>query len=174
MTPHLLLLMLEILAAGALISVLIYLFNTWIKHRERSWMFALKQDNNKALAPLRISAYERIIVMLERITPQAMVMRVSANSSNAAFLHIDLTKALREEFEHNISLQMYVSDECWNKVKRAREETGELYKVAFTRVKADSSAAEYAREILHLEATVGNSAIREAIMAVRSEITKHF
>jgi hypothetical protein len=166
--------MLEILAAGALISVLIYLFNTWIKHRERSWMFALKQDNNKALAPLRISAYERIIVMLERITPQAMVMRVSANSSNAAFLHIDLTKALREEFEHNISLQMYVSDECWNKVKRAREETGELYKVAFTRVKADSSAAEYAREILHLEATVGNSAIREAIMAVRSEITKHF
>lgn len=174
MTPHLLLLMLEILAAGALISVLIYLFNIWIKHRERSWMFALKQDNNKALAPLRISAYERIIVMLERITPQAMVMRVSANSSSAAFLHIDLTKALREEFEHNISLQMYVSDECWNKVKRAREETGELYKVAFTRVKADSSAAEYAREILHLEATVGNSAIREAIMAVRSEMTKYF
>lgn len=174
MTPHLLLLMLETLAAGALISVLIYLFNTWIKHRERAWMFILKQDNNKALAPLRISAYERIIVMLERITPQAMVMRVSANSSNAAFLHIDLTKALREEFEHNISLQMYVSDECWSKVKRAKDETGELYKVAFTRVKADSSSAEYAREILHLEATVGNSAIREAILAVRSEMGKYF
>ena len=166
--------MLEILAAGAFISVMIYLFNAWIKHRERAWMFALKQDNNKALAPLRISAYERIIVMLERVTPQAMVMRVSATSSNAAFLHIDLTKALREEFEHNISLQMYVSDECWNKVKRAREETGELYKVAFTRVKADSSAAEYAREILHLEATVGNSAIREAVVAVRAEMAKHF
>lgn len=174
MTPHLLLLMLEILAAGAFISVMIYLFNAWIKHRERAWMFTLKQDNNKALAPLRISAYERIIVMLERVTPQAMVMRVSATSSNAAFLHIDLTKALREEFEHNISLQMYVSDECWNKVKRAREETGELYKVAFTRVKADSSAAEYAREILHLEATVGNSAIREAVVAVRAEMAKHF
>ena len=83
-------------------------------------------------------------------------------------------KDLREEFEHNISLQMYVSDECWNKVKRAREETGELYKVAFTRVKADSSAAEYAREILHLEATVGNSAIREAVVAVRTEMAKHF
>jgi hypothetical protein len=166
--------MLEILAAGAFISVMIYLFNAWIKHRERAWMFTLKQDNNKALAPLRISAYERIIVMLERIRPQAMVMRVSATSSNAAFLHIDLTKALREEFEHNISLQMYVSDECWNKVKRAREETGELYKVAFTRVKADSSAAEYAREILHLEATVGNSAIREAVVAVRAEMGRHF
>jgi hypothetical protein len=174
MTPHLLLLMLEILAAGAFISVMIYLFNAWIKHRERAWMFTLKQDNNKALAPLRISAYERIIVMLERITPQAMVMRVSATSSNAAFLHIDLTKELREEFEHNISLQMYVSDECWNKVKRAREETGELYKVAFTRVKTDGSAAEYAREILHLEATVGNSAIREAIVAVRAEMGRHF
>jgi hypothetical protein len=166
--------MLEILAVGGVISVIIYLFNVWIKHRERSWMFALKQDNNKALAPLRISAYERIIVMLERITPQAMVMRVSATSTNAAYLHMDLTKALREEFEHNISLQMYVSDECWSKVKRAREETGELYKVAFTRVKADSSSSEYAREILHLEATVGNSAIREAIVAVRAEMGRHF
>jgi hypothetical protein len=174
MTSHLLLLMLEILAVGAIVSVIIYLFNLWIKHKERSWMFALKQDNNKALAPLRISAYERIIVMLERITPQAMIMRMASNSSNAAYLHLDLTKALREEFEHNISLQMYVSDECWSKVKRAREETGELYKVAFTRVKADSSAAEYAREILHLEATVGNSAIREAIVAVRAEMVKHF
>ena len=174
MTPHLILLMLEVLAIGALVSVIIYLFNMWIKHRERAWMFTLKQDNNKALAPLRISAYERIIVMLERITPQAMVMRYSASSTHAAYLHMDLAKALREEFEHNISLQMYVSDECWDKVKRAREETGELYKVAFTRVKADSSAAEYGREILHLEATVGNSAIREAIMAVRSEMGKYF
>jgi len=174
MTPHLIFLMLEILAAGAIISVLMYLFNAWIKHRERAWMFTLKQDNNKALAPLRISAYERIIVMLERITPQAMVMRVSATSSNAAFLHIDLAKALREEFEHNISLQMYVSDECWSKVRRAKDETGELYKVAFTRVKADSTASEYAREILHLEATVGNSAIREAVVAVRAEMSKHF
>jgi hypothetical protein len=174
MTPHLLLLMLEVLAVGAIVSVIIYLFNTWIKHRERSWMFALKQDNNKALAPLRISAYERIIVMLERITPQAMVMRHSAGSTHAAYLHMDLAKALREEFEHNVSLQMYVSTECWEKIKRAREETGELYKIAFTRVKADSSAAEYGREILHLEATVGNSAIREAIIAVRSEMAKYF
>jgi hypothetical protein len=174
MNPSLLLLMLEVLALGALISIILYLFNTWIKHRERAWMFALKQDNNKALAPLRISAYERIIVMLERCTPQAMVMRLSTSSSNATFLHLDLTKELREEFEHNISLQMYVSEECWNKVKRAKEETGELYKVAFTRVNAGSSASDYAREILHLEATVGNSAIREAIVAVRSEMGKHF
>ena len=174
MTPQLLLLMLEILAIGALVSVVIYLFNMWIKHRERACMFILKQDNNKALAPLRISAYERIIMMLERTTPQTMVMRLSVTSSNAAYLHMDLTKALREEFEHNISLQMYVSDECWSKVKRAKEETGELYKVAFTRVKADSSAAEYAREILHLEAAVGNSAIREALLAVRSEMARYF
>ncbi len=174
MTPQLLLLTLEILAIGAIASVVIYLFNLWIKHRERSWMFILKQDNNKALAPLRISAYERIVVMLERITPQSMVMRHSVTASNAAYLHMDLMRALREEFDHNISLQMYVSDECWNKVKRAREETGELYKVAFTRVKPDSSAAEFGREILHLEATVGNSAIREALVAVRMEMVKHF
>jgi hypothetical protein len=174
MTYSLLHLSIQVLVVGVLISIVIYIFNSWIKHRERSWVFILKQDNNKALAPLRISAYERIIVMLERSTPQAMVMRLSPTASNAAYLHLDLSKALREEFEHNISLQMYVSDECWNKVKRAREETNELYKVAFTRVKANSPASEFAREILHLEAAVGNSAIREAILAVRSEMGRYF
>ena len=174
MNPLFLSLIIKPLTIGAIVAIGVYLFKMWIRHRERAWMFALKQDNNKALAPLRISAYERIIVMLERITPQAMVMRLSPTVNNAAYLHLDLSKALREEFDHNISLQMYVSEECWNKVKRAREETGELYKIAFTRVKADTSSSDYAREILHLEATVGNSAIREAIVAIRLEMARHF
>jgi uncharacterized protein YggT (Ycf19 family) len=155
--------------------ILIYvLFSRWIKYRERSWAFILKQDNNKALAPLRISAYERIIVMLERISPQNLVMRYNSSTSSAAFLQMEMIKALREEFDHNVSLQMYVSVDCWEKVKKARDESRELIKMAFTRVRPESTALELSGEILKLESTVGTSAIREAIMAIRMDMAKHY
>lgn len=171
---HLLHLLMRLLVLATFIVLILYIFRTWLKHRERAWAFVMRQDNNKALTSLRITAYERIIVMLERITPQSMVMRHNMNSSSAALLQMELIRALREEFEHNISLQMYVSPECWEKVKRAKEETSELIKVAFTRVRPEGTAMEFSREILKLEATVSNSAIREAIFAVRMEMAKYY
>lgn len=162
---------------GVFISVIvliIYIFKRWLKHREREWAFVMRQDNNKSLAPLRITAYERIIVMLERITPQSLVMRHNLNSSSAALLQMELIRALREEFEHNVSLQMYVSIECWEKVRRAKDETGELIKVAFTRVRPEATSMEFSREILKLEAVVSNSAIKEAILAIRMEMAKYY
>lgn len=166
--------LLKIFGFIAVIVIVIILFNIWLKHKERSWAFLLKQDNNKALAPLRISAYERIVVMLERIAPQSLVMRHNTGNASAASMQMEMIRSLREEFDHNISLQMYVSQECWEKVKRAKEETSELVKVAFTRVKPDSSSLELSREILQLEAKVGNSAIREALLGIRIEMQKYF
>ena len=172
--PWILLLSIKLACFIAFLLVVVSLFNKWMKYRERAWAFTLKQDNNKALAPLRISAYERIVVMLERITPQSLVMRHNSGTSSAAFLQMDIIRGLREEFEHNVSLQMYVSPECWEKVKHAREETAELVKVAFTKVRPESSAMDLSREILKLEATVGNSAIREALLGVRMEMARYF
>jgi hypothetical protein len=171
---HFLHLLLRLLLFTAILILILYMFRRWLKHREREWAFVMRQDNNKALTSLRITAYERIIVMLERITPQSMVMRHNMNSSSAALLQMELIRALREEFDHNISLQMYVSHECWEKVKRAKEETSELIKVAFTRVRPEGTAMEFSREILKLEATVGNSAIREAIFSIRQEMAKYY
>ncbi|MCC6600622.1 MAG: hypothetical protein IT223_08085 [Crocinitomicaceae bacterium] len=150
------------------------LFERWTKHREREWAFLLKTENNKSMSPLRISAFERLIIMLERISPTALVMRQSINSSSAAMLQLELIKSIREEFEHNVSLQMYVSEITWSRIKKAKEETTELIKIAFTKVRPESSGAELCREIFKLEAAVGNSAIREAIQAVRAEVSKYY
>jgi len=77
---HIIGLSLKLALFATVIAVAVYLFNKWLKYKERSWAFLLKQDNNKSLAPLRISAYERIVIMLERITPQSLIMRLSAKA----------------------------------------------------------------------------------------------
>jgi len=145
-----------------------------IRHKEREWAFQLKSDRNKAFAPLKISACERLIVMLERITPTPLVMRQRISGSTAALLQLELMKAIREEFEHNVSLQMYVSEECWSAVKHAKDETTELLKIAFTKVRPESQAIEFSNEIFKLEAATGNAAIREAIKAIRADLENYF
>lgn len=163
-----------LLIITALITTTIVLFNKWLRFKERAWAFQLKQDNNKALAPLRISAYERVVIMLERIAPQALVMRLSTKAVTAGGLQMDLIKAIREEYDHNVSLQMYVSPECWERVRRAKDESAELIKVAYTKVRPESNALELSRAILALEAEVGNGSIKDALLGVRIEMTKYF
>lgn len=159
---------------ATIILTVVALFRQWLKHKERQWAFTLKQDNNKALAPLKISAYERIVVMLERISVQSLVLRHQSYSATASFLQLELVKSIREEFDHNVSLQMYVSQECWEKVKRAKEETSELIKVAFTRVRPESSSVDLTIEIMKLEAAVGGSAIKDALLSIRMEMGRYF
>lgn len=163
-----------LLIVAAILIICVLLFNKWLKYKERSMAFVLKQDNNKALASLRITAYERITIMLERITPQALVMRISPTAATAGNLQMQLMKAIREEFEHNVSLQIYVSQDCWNKVVKAKEDVSELIKVAFTKVNADSPAMELSRAILFLEQEVGNPSIQQALLAIRHEMAHHF
>jgi hypothetical protein len=166
--------MLKAVAFISVILLIILLFQQWLKHKEREWVFILKQDNNKALAPLKITAYERLVVMLERTSPQSLIMRHQSYSATASFLQLELIKALREEFDHNVSLQMYVSIECWDKIRRAKEETSELIKVAFTKVRPESSATDLIIEIMKLEAAVGTSAIKDALLSIRMEMARYF
>lgn len=165
---------LTLLVIGIILTVLVLLFNKWLRYKERSWAFELKRDNNKALASLRITAYERITIMLERLAPQALVMRLSSGASSAGYLQMDLMKAIREEFEHNVSLQMYVSPECWLRVERARDEVSELIKVAYTKVRPDSPAVDLSRAILFLENEVGNGGLKDALKGVRLEMAQYF
>jgi hypothetical protein len=160
------LLFLAALCALVFAAIVYIILQRYLKHREREWTFILKQDNNKAIAPLRITACERCVVMLERITPTSLVMRHNMRGASAAMLQLELIKSIREEFEHNVSLQIYVGPECWEKI--------ELIKVAFTRVSPESNAIELSGEIFKLEASVGNSAIRDAITGVRVEMARHF
>jgi hypothetical protein len=162
------------LALIAFFSLVYWMYNAWLQLQERKWTFTLKQDNNKALSSLRITAYERLTVMLERITPQAMVMRHNTGGMSAQALQLELIRAVREEFEHNVSLQIYVSADCWAKMIEAKAETTQLIKIAFTRLPSGHSALELSGEILRIEAEVGNPAIRQALHAVRIEMARNY
>jgi hypothetical protein len=89
------------------------------KRRERS----TTTDSVKVILPLRLQAYERIVLFLERITPNQLVTRLMDSNLTAREYHRVLIKSINEEFNHNISQQLYVSSGAWEMVKSAKEKT---------------------------------------------------
>lgn len=163
--------------ASAFIVLLLLIYRMvqlWIKHKERELAFQLKADNNKALSSLRITACERVIIMLERITPTSLVMRHNARAATASSLQLELIRSVREEYEHNVSLQLYVNDNTWIKIKDAKEEVLELIRLAYSKIPENGTGMDLSKEIFQIEALTGNQKIKAALEAVKNEITSRY
>lgn len=118
---------------------------------------------------LRIQAYERLVLYLERITPDALIMRLHQGGMSADALRSDMAKAIREEFEHNLSQQIYVSEGAWQKVLHAREETIQLINIAHKKMSEKSSGLEYSKLIFNILSEVGKTPNADALAAIRRE-----
>ena len=90
-------------------GVIYFIFQSFYAREERRLLVQIKSENNKVTLPSRLQAYERLVLLMERIAPGALVMRLNAASLNARQMHAELLKALRSEFDHNITQQVYVS-----------------------------------------------------------------
>jgi len=84
---------------------------------------------------VNFQAYERLVLFLERINPSNMVLRMHKNNASAQMLEADMVKSIREEYEHNLSQQIYFSDEIWKLIKLAKEETIKLISLLKSRAR---------------------------------------
>jgi len=83
---------------------------------------ALFQDAQDVTLRLRLQAYERLVIFIERITPRQLIPRVFEHSMSVRELQLAMTLSIRAEFEHNLSQQIYVSKNVWETVKNVKEQ----------------------------------------------------
>lgn len=150
-----------------------YLVKNFLDHESRKRVVDLKLANQTVITPIRLQAYERVILLLERINPTSMVMRLNKVGGAAAFQG-ELLKTVRTEYEHNLSQQIYMSAKSWDAVVKAKEETIKLINVASTRVTADSSAMELAQAIITVSSQLTELPTKAAIELIKKEIGKEF
>lgn len=134
----------------------------------------LKLDMQKTILPVRLQAYERLILLLERITPANLIIRVSQPGMTAAQLQTTLTQVLREEFDHNLSQQVYVSAKAWEDVKSAREELIRMINTAASAIPADATGADLATQIFTLSLQPGKQPLQFAIDQLKQEFNANF
>jgi len=107
----------------------------------------LKIEYSKTTLPLRLQAYERICLFLERISPNNMLIRVNDPAFTAGQLQQRINMEVRDEFNHNLSQQIYMSDDAWMLVKRTQEEIISIINKAGEKVDRNDRGIELAKRI---------------------------
>jgi hypothetical protein len=139
----------------------------------KSQVVAGRQGLQGTVLPIRLQAYERMVLLLERITPQNLVMRVN-NTATAGQLHQELLASIRAEFDHNLTQQVYISKSAWEAVKRSKEETIKLINIAASKVNDNDKGVELSKMVLELSMKLDKMPTQLAIDFLKEEAKSFF
>lgn len=130
--------------------------------------------SQKTILPIRLQAYERITLFLERISPESMIMRLALSDKSAKQLQSELLATIRAEFEHNLSQQVYISREAWEKVKNARSNTVSLINSAAEQIEGTASALTLSKMILDMMMEHRSTITAPALDYLKKEVQELF
>ena len=94
----------------------------WITKSMNEQALEATKASRTIVMPLRLQAYERMALFLERIDPNQLVLRIHAPGLTVAEEQNLLMTAIRSEYEHNISQQIYISNETWKGITDAMDD----------------------------------------------------
>lgn len=150
-------------------AVAFYFFRLHTKNEEGRRRYLLHKDSQKNTLPIRLQAYERMALFLERISIPSLVVRVKPLSTNKMDYENLLIKNIENEFEHNLSQQIYLSDECWSVIKASKNATIKAIRSA---AMSQSDTSDKLREDILNETMDKQSPSATALAYVKKEISE--
>ena len=163
-----------ILPALLVFAICIYTQKRFFEQEEKRRIFELQKNSAKIATPIRFRAYERLILFLERITPENLVLRVQQHDMDAMHLHTELLKTIRMEYEHNLSQQLYVSQEAWSLVVTAKESLIRILNTTVTRINPSTPALALSKEFIEDFHDSGKSPLEIAKHKLQKEVSQYF
>jgi hypothetical protein len=134
----------------------------------------LKKDRQNFFLPNRVEAYQRLILLLERISPNSLVMRNHHPSLSAKTMQSELLKSIREEFEHNIAQQIFISIESWETIKNSKEEIVKIINLAGSQLKEDATSTDLAEKIFQIVSEIKTIPTENSIIYLKKELQQLF
>lgn len=147
-----------------------YFFKGHTANEEGRRRFILQKEAQKNMLPLRLQAYERYALFLERIAPNKLLVRVAPFSEDLEDYEKLLIKNIEQEFEHNVSQQIYVTNDCWNMINAAKNATIQIIRKTVMNEKVDSSSK--LRETLIQHFMDETSPSQKALMYLKQEVSE--
>lgn len=128
----------------------------------------------ETILPARLQAYERMTLFLERISPQNLLVRLNDPGYSARDFQKVLLDEIRNEYNHNVSQQVYMSEQVWTLVKNAKEDLTILINEAIAQVGAGATSLDLAKRIFELSLQKGVDPIAHALSELKKEIQQVF
>ena len=145
-------LIVAVLATIALTGYIYYLLTKrYFDNQQKTQMLQMRIDEHreavKLVTPIRLQAYERMALYLERISPDSLVLRCYQPGMETKLLQGVMTKTIRDEWEHNLSQQVYISSEAWRRIRQAKDEMMGIINSAAITIPEDADPTRLASAI---------------------------
>ena len=134
--------------------------------------FELLRENQKQALPIHLQAYERVVLLLERINPTQLLLRVAPISKSKEDYATLLTHNIQTEYEHNLTQQIYLTAETWDIILKAKNSTVQM--IRKNAIREDIVDADKLREAIMLELTEVESPSNIAISFLKEELKRVF
>ncbi len=118
-----------------------------IKETEQKRLSIFQENASKTMT-LRLQAYERLSIFTERIHPRSLISRLYDSQYNCQQFHFILTQNIQQEFEHNLSQQIYVSNEVWKTVVAVKEQELAMINSIGSRMNPEAPAKEMVKKVM--------------------------
>jgi hypothetical protein len=168
-----------ILCIALIVAVIIFGFwliqHSQFRNEEKKRLWELKRESQKAISPIRLRAYERLALLLERTKPEHMLMELRQREPEAlatwSVMQVQqyLLQTIRAEFDHNQSQQVYVSEEVWDMIINARDQTAAFVIAIAGQLPPGADAQTYATTLLTAYAGNGLTPTDKALEELKHE-----
>jgi hypothetical protein len=132
-------------------------------------LWELKRLAQKEISLIRLRAYERLSLLLERTTPEHMLLELNLGEMTILQVQQHLIRTVRMEYEHNLSQQVYVSEQVWSMIQNAKEQTLAFVTTIAQQLPIDATALDYAKMLITAYATNGDTPNELALQALKKE-----
>jgi hypothetical protein len=151
-----------------------YLIKPYFDRSEQIQLLEFKKSVSNQTLPLRLQAYERLVLFIERANPANMLIRLNAGEYSAAELNSIIISEIRNEYQHNVTQQIYVSSRAWAVIKRVREDTLNTVTKAFKSLPPDASGLDLGKTILVQLSQVEDNPYEIGIELIRKDLEDLF
>lgn len=160
-------------SVAVVVVVQVMLKNHFDDQKRRDELMVSKA-NKQDMRPLQMQAYERLILFLERLQPDNLMMRVQKPGMTSRTLHTLMLKNIRQEYEHNMTQQLYVSLSAWKLVLMAKDEVTKLINLSASRLPENATSVDLGKEMMNIISQLEKIPTDVAIKGLKLEFQKKF
>ena len=165
----------KLIIPAAIVLYAMYLMVKSFLDKEMAQRFAeSKLVTAKEMIPIRLQAYERISLLLERIAPNKLILRLSDGDYSYKELQQILISSVREEYNHNLSQQIYVSDQVWELTTSAVEDMVMTINQGADSLPKEARGIDLAKKIFDIQSEKQADPIHHALDALKQEVRTIF
>ncbi|MBS1559835.1 MAG: hypothetical protein JST69_14030 [Bacteroidetes bacterium] len=165
----------KILLPASVVLYAVYLMvRAFIQREIELKKLEVRSRSIETILPARLQAYERITLFLERISPPNLLVRLTNPVLSVHDFQKVLLDEIRGEYNHNVSQQVFMSEEVWNLVRNAKEDLIIIINESVTQVAADAPSIELSKKIFELMMERKIDVISHALSEVKKEIQQTF